>query len=213
MSLNADIAAHVTQWRTQVKHLATPEAEFGKWLFVRAAGVLFGNKAGELLNLAPGRCALSVQRQLEQVDHLTGSWHCSYQVLYQAPRSTKLIVYDQERVVRCLAQVPACILYEALAYPRGLDAERFVAEVARRWAESGRIPHEIGVALGYPVKDVLGYMGLLPLQCKGCCGWQIYGDTEMAHRMRRQFVAAQSRARALLANGVDGRPAPEPEPE
>jgi hypothetical protein len=57
-----------------------------------------------------------------------------------------------------------------------ITPDEFVAEVGRRWHETKAIPHEIGLALGYPAKDVLGYMGLQQLDFTACCGWRVYGD-------------------------------------
>ena len=58
------------------------------------------------------------------------------------------------------------------------------------------IPHEIGVALGYPLDDVFGYMGLLPLACKGVCGWKVYGC--MAESRRRSCAFNDARCQALI---------------
>ena len=138
--------------------------------------------------------------QAEQVGVLSRTLRYSFRVLYHAPLTTKVIVYDADAVSNRLAQVPPCILHEALAYDCAISADDFVAEIGRRWQEGRKIPHEIGLALGYPVKDVLGYMGLLPLKCLGCCGWQIYDDPVAARRMRLRFVVARRRAHAFLSN-------------
>ena len=200
MSFQTEIAPHLTHWKSRVRNQATPEAEFGRWLFVHAAGVFFGSKAGELLNLRPGRFGLSVGGQAAQVGVLSRSLRYSFRVLYHAPLTTKVIVYDAHGVSDSLAQVPPCVLHEALAYDPDVTADDFVTEIGRRWREQRKIPHEIGLALGYPVKDVLGYMGLLPLKCLGCCGWQIFDDPIAARRMRQRFVAARQRAHAFLSN-------------
>ena len=74
----------------------------------------------------------------------------------------------------------------------------FLEEVGRRWRHKGQIPHEIGLALGYPIKDVLGYMGLVPLPCTGGCGWRIYGDPNPSLRRSCEFERARGQAIAFL---------------
>lgn len=41
-------------------------------------------------------------------------------------------------------------------------------------------PHEIGVFLGYPIEDVIGFINNKGCNFK-CCGyWKVYGDKEKA---------------------------------
>ena len=50
---SSTVPLEVQTWKAQVKQLSEPEAEFEKWLLVTLAGVLFADKAGELLALQP----------------------------------------------------------------------------------------------------------------------------------------------------------------
>jgi hypothetical protein len=83
-----------------------------------------------------------------------------------------------------------------LNYPCPLEPESFLNEVERRWNSHHAIPHEIGIALGYPLEDVFGYMGLVPLACKGACGWQVFGC--MKESQRRSCAFNNARCQALL---------------
>lgn len=45
-----------------------------------------------------------------------------------------------------------------------------------RMGENGSFPHEVGLFLGYPEEDVLGFMMNQGKNCK-CCGcWKVYCD-------------------------------------
>jgi hypothetical protein len=48
-------------------------------------------------------------------------------------------------------------------------------------------PHEIGVFLGYPLKDVAAFMGWvrIPFACQG--PWKIYGDPRESLRLAETF--------------------------
>lgn len=181
-------------WKRQTEHLPATTAEFERWLFVHVSSVLLGGKAGELLNLPANQFGMTIVERLARVATLTGLWGVSYQVLNQDATATQIVIYNWEKVQQVLVGVSPCVLSCELNYARGLNPAEFLAEVARRWHERGDIPHEIGLALGYPPKDVLGYMGLLPLQCTGCCGWRIYGDPTDSLCQSRMFADARQQA-------------------
>lgn len=191
------VPAEVQAWKTEVKYLSEAEAEFEKWLFVSLAGVLFADKAGELLALLPDQFGLSLERRLNRLEALANRWLLSTAVLYQTSLTTKVIIFSEARVKRALNQVPDRLLAGRLNYGPRLSPGQFVAEVGRRWRASGQIPHEVGLALGYPVKDVLGYMELLPLANTACCGWRVYGDPKPSLQMSQAFQQARQWACVL----------------
>lgn len=67
------------------------------------------------------------------------------------------------------------------------DTESLVRCLGRRIEERRCVPHEIGLFLGYPYDDVLGFMlneGRCP-KCMGC--WKVYGSVKMANRLFSSF--------------------------
>lgn len=177
--------APVSVWKGQNTGNASCETPFAEWLFVQAASVLFAQKAGELLTLPAEQFTLPMAQRLACLDCLANQWGVAYHLLQQNEVSSKVILYRPALVQHRLHDVPPAILCGTLGYACCITPEAFVAEIGRRWRERGSIPHEIGLALGYPVKDVLGYMGLQPLACTGCCGWRIYGDPAPSVAMSR----------------------------
>ena len=61
-------------------------------------------------------------------------------------------------------------------------------------AEAADFPHEIGVFLGYPLEDVIGFCRHKGEGCKLCGYWKVYGDVESA----RKSFALFDRCRELL---------------
>lgn len=190
--------APFAEWKAQITHAPTPTTEFEKWLFVHIAAVLTGQKAGELLNLTGQHLGLSLEQQCACTELLVKKWGMTTFVLNQSAYATQIIIFNPAKVQERLAEVPACVWCNQLHYPCDIQPAAFVAEVGRRWQERGTIPHEIGLALGYPVKDVLGFMGLQPLDCTGCCGWRIYGDVAPSLLMSQACQAARWQALRFL---------------
>ncbi|MCR5671019.1 MAG: DUF3793 family protein [Butyrivibrio sp.] len=62
------------------------------------------------------------------------------------------------------------------------NADLCVAQLARHLAKDESFPHEIGLFLGYPVEDVIGFMKSPEEGVKYTGFWKVYGDTESALR-------------------------------
>jgi hypothetical protein len=185
-------------WKAQMNRLPENKAAFEKWLFVHIAGVLFADKAGELLTLRAGQFQLSIDEQIRRIETLSPAWKYSQRVLCRIASCARVVLYDPGKVRDALLEVPQWV-FDGMGYPLGIGPAEFLEEVGRRWRQKGQIPHEIGLALGYPVKDVLGYMGLVPLPCTGGCGWRIHGNPATSLRRSREFSEAKEKALAFLS--------------
>ena len=185
-------------WKNKLGSVDSPQESFERWLFIQASGVLFGGKTGELLIVKKDFFSMPLECCLIHADSFCESWGLKYKMLVMTYGSLKFIVYREDAVNLRLKRASKKILHCHLRYPFGLNAHTFLHELAKRWQENGRIPHEIGVALGYPLKDVWGFMGLNKFRCSGSCGWQIFGDPEPSMKTRARYADARKRAECLL---------------
>jgi hypothetical protein len=191
------VSPRFENWKTQVDRLPENEAEFERWLFVNIASLLFGGKAGELLTLNAGRHQLDIKQQMGRIEKLSPQWGYSFLVLSENLSCAKVVLYREVQVHEMLMDVPRWV-FDEINYPHDIGPVAFLNEVGRRWRKTGQIPDEIGLALGYPVKDVLGYMGLVSSSCTGACGWRIFGSVDPSLRKSREFVQAKQQAAAFL---------------
>jgi len=178
---------------------ASPTAEFERWLFVHAASVLLADKAGELLTFTLGDFGKDEQKIVAHLRDLAPRWSFQFMVLHRTATAVKFILYRSERVGEQLRNTPPCTLCDALGYCAGVEPETFLLEIAHRWQSTGEIPHEVGLALGYPVKDVLGFMGQNGLACTGQCGWRVYGNPAPSLAANQRFHSARVQAMKHVA--------------
>ena len=188
--------------KMNISYLPEVQTGFRRWLFVNISSVLFADKAGELLNLFPGRGHGSLEQQLRCIESLSSGLDFSFQVLFSSPESVKVVIYKHDKLQEALSESPKWALRE-MGYGSKVKVSGFLAELRRRWMENRQIPDEIGLALGYPVKDVLGFMGLIPDPCTGVCGWRIHGDPEPSIQLSRGYEQARYEAKAFLGMSVN----------
>lgn len=90
-----------------------------------------------------------------------------------------IYVYRPSYLKRDFANEEVCRILKEKGYSCG-NADRCVAELARHLQKDSVFPHEIGLFLGYPVEDVLGFMKSPEKGVKYTGFWKVYGDKEAA---------------------------------
>ena len=84
-------------------------------------------------------------------------------------------------------------------YPEGTPIQR-IAYLIRRLRDCETFPHEIGLFLGYPPADVLGFMEGKPCKCTGI--WKVFESDEEA--ALRYFARCRNCTNAYLQRIHEG---------
>jgi len=107
----------------------------------------------------------------------------SVKVIARAENKFNVFVYNRW-VLFAVLRDDACrrILFE-LGYTDFEQGESLVQQLLRRIQRKGDFPHEIGIFLGYPLKDVCGFMGINQLKLTKRMGWNMYGDTAESEKL------------------------------
>lgn len=106
-----------------------------------------------------------------------------------------------------LRQTPVLIFLKGLHYPNEYSLEEYVQILVQK-IQSSDFPHEIGVFLGYPLKDVLGYLGHPALKLTEIKGWRYYGHRKLSACTYKKFKEARKRAKVILET-LETKQAPE----
>ena len=111
-----------------------------------------------------------------------------------------LYLYRPAELRRDLQDALASELLRQAGYANESCA-RCVAQLIRRFRESGEFPHEVGLFLSYPPEDVRGFIENKACRFK-CAGlWKVYGDEERAKELFRQYKRCTDRCCALWRAG------------
>ncbi len=116
--------------------------------------------------------------------------------------SLLLLFYEEEALAGILGRKGAAVILRRAGYAAPGDLDGVLRELAQRFAGPG-FPHEIGVFLGYPLKDVVGFLGWarLPFTCQG--PWRIYGAAEESLRLADIHREERCRIACALEAGED----------
>ena len=80
--------------------------------------------------------------------------------------------------------------------------ESVICQLARRLCLRADFPHEIGIFIGYPLRDVVGFI-CNKGQNYSCCGhWKSYGDAEQAQQTFDAYKKCTACYQHLYEKGV-----------
>ncbi|QGG48537.1 DUF3793 family protein [Heliorestis convoluta] len=185
------MAPTVIHWKKSLDQKESVQVRFEKWLFVNLSKVIIGGKTGELIRFKAPFFRKSLLETLRDGEKLSHQWGLEVFVLRKCHNCAHVIFYDSQRLEDALDEARKTPLLERLQYDQQITGKEFLEQLRHKWQHKGTIPHEIGIAAGYPVKDILGFMGLAPLPLTTVCGWQIYGDANPSLIMKERFDQAQ----------------------
>jgi len=117
-------------------------------------------------------------------------------------KSLLLFCYNKKRLEQHLTHSGIRNLLHKAGYKNTASVEELLAELKQRIANNDKFPHEIGLFIGYPAKDVAAFMGLikLPMTCQG--PWKIYGNPDQSLNLAEQFRCCRQKMCSILATGT-----------
>ncbi len=100
----------------------------------------------------------------------------NYLLLKKTERSVLLLCYSQHNLENHLKHKGIQVLLKKVGYNPQLTLDQSLEQLAYKARHNRSFPHEIGLFIGYPPKDVAAFMGVinLPFTCQG--PWKIFGN-------------------------------------
>lgn len=173
------------------------------FLVLELAEVLQGAKPANLVCLTNKRRSCGRNLYLLWKNHgpaLLEESGLKVKVLVDRGSSILLLLYSQEALGSLLAQKSVRVILGKAGYQHVEDFDKVLSELEQRVAGEG-FPHEIGVFLGYPLKDVVGFMGWASLSftCQG--PWKIFGNPERSLQLAENHRQCRCHMSMQLASG------------
>ena len=170
-----------------------------RFLLVKTAAVRRGVKPAELLRVR--HCYAQTNAEgfrfcLYRRD-IYFTLRLAYVELKVEEASSLVLFYDPQALAAALDEPHNRRWLVRMGYPAEGTAEDFLHELVRR-ARGKTLPHEVGVFVGYPLKDVIGFVRRLPATPLHNGPWRIYGSAVESLRRMRLYARVEAwAARAL----------------
>lgn len=172
-------------------------------LMLESAEVLAGAKPANLLSIANrthlcGRNLYDTwQTHRAEAALRLGSLTCL--PLKVTDRHVLLLCYQRDKLNQQLSHAGIRTLLQKAGYNRNATLDELLSELQHRVINNPAFPHEIGLFIGYPAKDVAAFMGLvkLPFTCQG--PWKIYGNPTRSLALADCYRCCRQRMLTALA--------------
>ena len=139
------------------------------------------------------------QLHCPELQRILRHYHLSSFVLCSRCKAVLVMVYHPAMLQKRLYGGDVGQVLDAFGYSCALEDS--LRHLRRRILETKSFPHEIGLFLGYPTADVIGFMRHKGKHCKLCGLWKVYGDVECAQKMFAQYRACKKHVLHHLENG------------
>ena len=116
-------------------------------------------------------------------------------------RDTALVyLYRRSHLQSDLKRAEVCRFLSQYGYI-SFDTEGALEHLADRLAGSDGFPHEIGVFLGYPLEDVVGFIVNRGRNCKHTGCWKVYTNEQETIKLFERFKRCKELYRQLWQQG------------
>ena len=154
-------------------------------------------KLGSLINLDIGEGFFGEFARLS--DELRGKG-VKLTILRLRGGKALLYVYRPDELERALRDKEIRCFLTTCGYSR-FDAAGALQTLRTHLKDTEAFPHEIGVFLGYPLADVLGFIENCGRNCLACGCWKVYSDLCFALQSFRRFEKCKTVYQRLFAQG------------
>lgn len=164
---------------------------------LQCAPLLTGMKISNLLTVSAGKA--------REVMRIFARTAISCYILYESEDKVTFLLYRPSALLAYLAKEDTGQLMAEFGY-RDWELTQILARVSEKYRAhmDGRcgFPHEIGLLLGYPASDVLGF-----IEHKGknylCTGyWKVYSNQAECKRIFRGYSQARDRLIHMVSHGM-----------
>jgi len=176
--------------------------DFEQFLVEQCAPVLAGIKPGSMFPYTPR----AEERLPELLRHWNGVLAPKGVSITSIKRCRRIggyliYVYRPAQIEVILQQPAVAAFLEQCGYTPGMSLQQALRLLTRRLCQNPEFPHEVGVFLGYPLRDILGFIeheGRNCL-CSGC--WKVYHEPQTAQKTFRAYEDCTRTYRDLYRRG------------
>ncbi|GAA0715093.1 DUF3793 family protein [Paraclostridium ghonii] len=169
-----------------------------KWILELLGPVILGSKPSEILNIS-----LNDNRKEYKIKQINSFFqNCSrlkYEMVYKNNGEIKILFINKQALTETLNNKKCINFLRFIGYPNNYTLENYMKFLLNRLKEN-EFPHEIGIFLGYPLKDVVGFMGYGNYELQKTKYWKVYGSTEISDRIYNNFLEDRKKMRNMLEN-------------
>ena len=148
--------------------------------------VILGSKPAEIINVPGSKEDKKIK--LSKIEaFFSNCSRITYRIITTHDGGKRVLFINEKSMEKVLVNKRCINFLKFVGYSSDYELNDCMDELVFR-LQSEEFPHEIGVFLGYPLKDVLGFMGYGKNELVEVRNWRIYGDKEISYEVYNNFM-------------------------
>ncbi|GAA0788331.1 DUF3793 family protein [Hathewaya limosa] len=136
----------------------------------------------------------------EAKEKVCNFFNIKYFELHRYEKGAIVLFYKEDLLRKTLANRENAVFMNENGYRRQWSLNNKLYLLRNRYKNG--CPHEIGIFLGYPVKDVESFINCPNKKCLVCGYWKVYNDLEKAEETFNRFNTRKEKVISLIMSGI-----------
>ena len=160
--------------------------------------VILGSKPAEIINVPGSKEDKKIK--LSKIEaFFSNCSRITYRIITTHDGGKRVLFINEKSMEKVLVNKRCINFLKFVGYSSDYELNDYMDELVFR-LQSEEFPHEIGVFLGYPLKDVLGFMGYGNKELVEVRNWRIYGDKEISYEVYDSFMRDKAIMKDMTEN-------------
>ncbi|MGL4911522.1 MAG: DUF3793 family protein [Romboutsia sp.] len=167
-----------------------------KWILGVLGPVILGSKASEILNIS----SIDIHKEEKIRDIESFFKNCfkiSYKFITMNDGGVRILFVNKSSLSKVLDNKKCINFLKFIGYPSNITVDEYIDILVNK-LHSNEFPHEIGIFLGYPLKDVVGFMGYGNYKFHETKSWRIYGEPDVSYEIYNKFLRDKNKIKELI---------------
>ena len=173
---------------------ANLNSSYVRWLLEVLGPVLLGSKPSEIISI-PNFDKNKNQKLNDICTHFNKCKNINVIIINN--NGYKILFINKKSLSKILNNIDNKYFLKNLGYPSKVNIDTYLDILVTK-LKSNIFPDEIGVFLGYPLKDVLGFMGYGKYGLFDTRYWKIYGDPKSSYNLYLKFLHERNKIKEML---------------
>lgn len=170
-----------------------------RYIIEYCAPTLAGIKTGGMFRIKFSSES-EMNAEIQNMKNILKPKKVSLTVLKSTGTNALIYVFREDKLKNDLKNPDVGKLLDELGYSKG-GINTVLRQLKEKMTENGDFPHEIGAFLGYPPKDVIGFVKNKGGNCLCSGWWKVYHNAENAKKMFLKFNKCRELYKKLYLSG------------
>lgn len=168
-----------------------------KWLVEVLGPVLMGSKPCEIISVPFHDASRDIK--IDEINmYFSKCKKVEHVVIDKENKGYKILFINREALEEKLSCKKSQNFLKYLDYPKDINVDSCLQHLIEK-LKGEDFPDEIGIFLGYPIKDVVGFMGYGNYSFHNTKYWRVYGDPKPSEDLYDKFLYHREKMRNLLS--------------